>query len=105
MRASDVTAVIATCNRAHYLGEALDSVLRQTMPPAQVIVVNDGSTDATEAVLGRYGERIEVINQENGGKSRALNRAMAKVRGEYLWIFDDDDIAVPQSLERHLAVL
>jgi glycosyltransferase involved in cell wall biosynthesis len=105
MRASDVTAVIATCNRAHYLGEALDSVLRQTVPPGQVIVVNDGSTDGTAAVLGRYGERIEVINQENGGKSRALNRAMPKVRGEYLWIFDDDDVALPQNLERHLAVL
>jgi glycosyltransferase involved in cell wall biosynthesis len=105
MRASDVTAVIATCNRAHYLGEALDSVLGQTVPPAQVIVVNDGSTDSTDAVLERYGERIEVINQENGGKSRALNRAMPKVRGEYLWIFDDDDIALPQNLERHLAVL
>ena len=105
MRASDVTAVIATFNRAHYLGEALDSVLRQTVPPAQVIVVNDGSTDSTDAVLERYGERIEVINQENGGKSRALNRAMPKVRGEYLWIFDDDDIALPQNLERHLAVL
>ena len=105
MPASDVTAIVATCNRAHYLGEALDSVLGQTVPPAQVIVVNDGSTDATAEILKCYGERIEVIDQENGGKSRALNRAMPKVRGAYLWIFDDDDVALPDNLERHLAVL
>jgi glycosyltransferase involved in cell wall biosynthesis len=105
MCASNVTAVIATYNRAHYLGEALDSVLGQTVPPAEVIVVNDGSTDSTEAVLRRYTGRIVVIERENGGKSRALNRAMPLVRGEYLWIFDDDDVALPENLERHLAVL
>jgi glycosyltransferase involved in cell wall biosynthesis len=102
---TNVAAIIATCNRAYYLGEAIDSVLGQTAPPAQVIVVNDGSTDQTAAVLKRYGERIEVIDQENGGKSRALNRAMPRVRGEYVWIFDDDDIALPDNLEQHLAVL
>ena len=105
MRPSNVTIIIPTCNRAHYLGETLDSVLGQTVPPTQVIVVNDGSTNSTLEVLGRYSERIEVIDQENGGRARAVNRAMARVRGEYLWIFDDDDIAVPQNLERHLAVL
>ena len=105
MRHSNVTIIIPTCNRAHFLGETLDSVLGQTVPPTQVIVVNDGSTDSTPDLLRRYGERIEVIEQENSGRARAVNRAMALVRGEYLWIFDDDDIAVPQSLERHLAVL
>ena len=105
MPGSDVTAIVATCNRAHYLGEALDSVLGQTVAPAQIIVVNDGSTDATADVLGRYAGRVEVIEQENGGKSRALNRAMPRVRGEFVWIFDDDDIALPQNVEGHLAAL
>ena len=105
MPASDVTALIPTCNRAHYLVEALDSVLGQTVPPTQVIVVNDGSTDETADVLRRYGDRIEVIDQENGGKPHALNRAMTRVRGAYVWIFDDDDIALPENLERHRAVL
>jgi glycosyltransferase involved in cell wall biosynthesis len=102
---ANVTVIIPTCNRAHFLGETLDSVLGQTVSPGQVIVVNDGSTDSTVDLLSRYGERIEVIDQENSGRARAVNRAIAQVRGEYLWIFDDDDIAVPQSLERHLAVL
>ena len=105
MPASEVTAIVATCNRAHYLGEALDSVLDQSVPPVQVIVVNDGSTDQTAAVLKRYGERIEVIEQENRGKSHALNQAMPRVRGAYLWIFDDDDVALPHNVESHLAVL
>jgi glycosyltransferase involved in cell wall biosynthesis len=104
-RSADVTAIITTYNRARYLGEALDSVLGQTVPPDQVIVVNDGSTDQTAEILRGYGDRIEVIDQDNGGKPRALNRAMPLVRGAYLWIFDDDDIALPQNLERHLAVL
>ena len=105
MRPSNVTIIIPTCNRAHFIGETLDSVLGQTVPPSQIIVVNDGSTDSTPEVLRRYGERIEVIDQKNSGRARAVNRAIARVRGEYLWIFDDDDIAVPESLERHLAVL
>lgn len=105
MRPSNVTIIIPTCNRAHFIGETLDSVLGQTVPPDQVIIVNDGSTDSTLEVLRRYGDRIEVIDQENSGRARAVNRAIAQVRGDYLWIFDDDDIAVPDSLERHLAVL
>lgn len=105
MPASTVTAVIATCNRAHYLGQALDSVLGQSVPPVQVIVVDDGSSDATGALLEGYGNRIETIRQHNGGKSRALNEAMPLVRGDYLWIFDDDDIALPHNIESHRAIL
>ncbi|MCF8532019.1 MAG: glycosyltransferase [Reyranella sp.] len=104
-RPADVTAIVTTYNRANYLGDALDSVLGQTVPPTQVIVVNDGSTDRTADVLRGYGERIEVIDQENVGKPHALNGAMPRVRGAYTWIFDDDDIALAQNLERHLAVL
>ena len=104
-RPADVTAIVTTYNRAHFLGEALDSVLGQTLPPAQIIVVNDGSTDGTADVLRGYGDRIEVIDQENVGKPRALNRAMSRVRGASVWIFDDDDIALPENLERHVAVL
>ena len=104
-RPADVTAIVTTFNRANFLAEALDSVLGQTVAPAQVIVVNDGSTDGTAGILRRYGDRVEVIDQDNAGKPRALNRAMPLVRGEYVWIFDDDDIAVPQNVERHLAAL
>ena len=105
MPASTVAAIIATCNRAAYLGQALDSVLAQSVPAAQVVVVDDGSSDSTGAMLRRYGDRIEVIRQDNGGKSKALNRALPLVRGDYVWIFDDDDIALPHNIETHRAVL
>ena len=105
MPTSTVTAVIATCNRDAYLGQALDSVLAQSAPAVQVIVVDDGSSDSTGAVLRRYGNRIEAIRQDNGGKSKALNRALPLVRGDYLWIFDDDDIALPHNIETHRVLL
>jgi glycosyltransferase involved in cell wall biosynthesis len=105
MPASNVTAIIAAYNRAEFLGQSIDSVLGQTVPPEQVIVVNDGSTDATPQVLQRYGNRIEIMDYENSGRASAVNRALPRVRGTYLWIFDDDDVALPQNVERHLAVL
>ena len=104
-RSAPVTAIVTTFNRANFLGEALDSILGQTVVPAQVIVVNDGSTDGTAEVLQRYGDRIEVIDQENAGKPTALNRALLQARGDHVWIFDDDDIALPENVERNLAAL
>ena len=73
---SAVSVIISTFNRARYIEEALDSVLAQSHPVAQVIVVDDGSTDDTAKRLQRYGSRIETIHQANAGKAAALNRAM-----------------------------
>ena len=101
----DVTVVVPTFNRARYLGECLGSILGQTLAPAQVIVVNDGSTDSTREVLRPFLDRIEYLEKDNGGKSTALNMAFAKVGGDYIWIFDDDDVAIPDALERHIALL
>ncbi|MEM9593777.1 MAG: glycosyltransferase family 2 protein [Acidobacteriota bacterium] len=100
-----ISVVVATCNRAELLTESLDSLLGQTRPPDQVLVVDDGSTDDTPKVLSGYGGRIQVLRCENGGKARALNLAMEHVNGDYLWIFDDDDIAFPDALERLEAVI
>ena len=98
-----VSVLVATCNRAPLLAEALDSLLQQTRPADQIVVVDDGSTDSTQELLASYGDRIETLHcHENGGKARALNRAMPRVEGDLVWIFDDDDLALPQALERHL---
>ena len=99
-----ISVVVATCDRARLLAECLDSLLEQSRPPDQVLVVDDGSTDQTPEVLAGYGRRLEVLRCQNGGKARALNLAMDQVRGDYLWIFDDDDIALPDALERLSAV-
>jgi len=100
-----VTVIMPTFNRAGYIAESLDAVLGQTVPPNQVIVVNDGSSDDTETVLAPYMDRIEYLSKENEGKPIALNTAMPMVRGDYVWVMDDDDVAVPEALERHLAIL
>ncbi|MGB3721368.1 MAG: glycosyltransferase family 2 protein [Pacificimonas sp.] len=94
-----VSVLIPTFNRAAYLGEALDSIFAGTVLPAEIIVIDDGSTDETANVLSDYAECIEVIRQPNGGKSVALNRGLKSARQPYIWIFDDDDIATPDALQ------
>lgn len=101
----NVAAIIPTYNRAGLIRQAVDSILGQTRPPDQLVVIDDGSTDDTQEVLGSYGNRISCRRQGNAGKSAALNQAMADIDADYLWIFDDDDVALPDALERHLALL
>jgi Glycosyl transferase family 2 len=105
MQCPTVSVLIPTYNRAEYLLESLLSVFGQSVPPSQVIVINDGSADNTREVLKPYMGRIEYLEKENGGKSAALNLALPLVRGEYVWIMDDDDVALPDALETHLSVL
>jgi glycosyltransferase involved in cell wall biosynthesis len=95
-----ITAIVPTYNRARYLATAIDSVLNQTLRPAEVLVVDDGSVDETREILKAYGTRIEAIHKTNGGKASALNLALKHARGEFIWIFDDDDVALPDALEK-----
>lgn len=97
-----VTAVVSTYNRCNYLSQSLDSLLAQTYPLTQLIVVNDGSTDATGEVAAKYGDRIEYYEQKNQGKAAAVNSVIPYIRGDYVWIFDDDDVALPDAVERHI---
>lgn len=93
-----VTVLMPTFNRAHYLAEALESVLGQQPPPAEVIVIDDGSDDDTAAVVERFLSRIRYIRQDNAGKATALNNGLAHATQEFVWIFDDDDIAAAGTL-------
>jgi glycosyltransferase involved in cell wall biosynthesis len=102
---ADVSVLLPTYNRSHFLAECLDSILGQTRLPAQVIVIDDGSTDRTQSVLQPYMGMVEYLRKPNGGKSTAINLGMSRVRGSYVWIMDDDDVALPDALEQHLAVL
>jgi glycosyltransferase involved in cell wall biosynthesis len=99
---SSICAIIPTYNRSAMLKECLDSILAQSRPPDEIIVVNDGSTDDTESAVKAYGTRVTLINKANGGKSSALNIALAQSKSDYIWICDDDDIAAPDGVE-HLA--
>ena len=97
-----VAAIIATYNRAEMLRECIELLLTQSHPIQELIVVNDGSTDATENVVKCYDDRVTLITKENGGKATALNLALKSCAADYVWICDDDDVAAPDGLE-HLA--
>ncbi|TYS67653.1 glycosyltransferase [Sutcliffiella horikoshii] len=99
MEAKKVSVIVPTFNRCDYLQQALNSITKQTYKNIEIIVVNDGSTDGTEEMLANYPYPLKVISKENGGKAAALNTALPYVTGEYVWIFDDDDLALPAKLE------
>jgi hypothetical protein len=96
-----VTAIVPTYNRFKPLREALMSLVMQSQAPAQILVVDDGSTDETPAIATAFGERVTYVRrQENQGKAAALNHGMTLAEHPYIWIFDDDDIADSAALER-----
>lgn len=94
-----VSVVIPTFNRAHLVGQAIDSALNQTDPHAEVIVVDDGSTDDTKAVVRRYGDRVLYVKTSHGGVAHARNVGMRHARGRYLTFLDSDDLLYPYALE------
>ena len=100
-----VTVIIPTYNRAKYLVAAVESVLSQTASPHQVIVVNDGSSDDTDRVIAPYLNRIDYIRKENSGKAASVNLALTKATGDYVWVFDDDDVALPHFIECQIGLL
>jgi len=100
-----VSAIIPTYNCAAYLGEALDSILAQTYPDVEIIVVDDGSTDNTRQVLEPYGGRIVYLYQENQGESVARNRGIEAAGGEFIAFLDADDLWLPTKLERLVAAM
>ena len=104
-RSSGVSVLIPTFNRGEMLLEALESVLGQSVAPHQVVVIDDGSTDGTSERVMRYGDRVEYIRKDNGGKASALNLGLKRVTGDYVWVFDDDDVALASSIADRLDVL
>jgi glycosyltransferase involved in cell wall biosynthesis len=87
-----VSVIIPTYNRAGCLREAVDSVLSQELSGFELIVVDDGSTDATPQLLREYGGSLRVLRQENRGVSAARNAGIAASRGELIAFLDSDDI-------------
>src|SRR5882757_2071793 len=100
-----VSVVIAAYNSEAYIAEAIESVLGQTVPPDEVIVIDDGSSDGTRAVLDRFGDRIVAFTQTNSGQAVAVNKGLAMARGELIGFCDADDLWTPQKLELQLALL
>jgi len=90
-----VSAVIPTFNRGWIMAEAVQSVLDQTYEPLEIIVVDDGSTDNTRAVLEPFMDKITLLKQDNKGVSAARNLGIQHARGEFIAFLDSDDLWLP----------
>jgi teichuronic acid biosynthesis glycosyltransferase TuaG len=97
-----VSVVVPTYNQAEYLRSAIDSVLTQDYPSVELIVVDDGSTDATPDVLRDYGDAIILIRQPNRGAANALNEGIRAARGTYVCWLSSDDVFLPGKLRRQV---
>lgn len=94
-----VTVLMPAYNAASYIGAAIQSVLNQSFEDFELLVVNDGSTDETAAIVRSFkDERVVLLNQENGGVAKALNTGLHKARGKYIARFDADDICYADRL-------
>jgi len=99
-----VSVVMLVFNAEPYLDEAIESVLQQTFPDFELIIINDGSADGSLAMLQRWAKkdkRIRLYNQGNKGRSFSRNRGVELAQSEYIAMLDSDDIALPTRLEVH----
>ena len=108
MSAPLVSVVVPTYNRVRFLGEAVHSALQQSWIALEVIIVDDGSTDDSPALIAKLAEsdsRIRPYRQQNSGVSAARNRALSEARGEYIAFLDSDDVWHPWKLQLQVALL
>jgi glycosyltransferase involved in cell wall biosynthesis len=100
-----VSVVIPAFNCERFIGRAVRSVLGQTYQKLECIVIDDGSTDGTSAVVERFGERVRLIRQANGGASAARNAGIAAAQGRYIAFLDSDDYWVATKVEHQVAIM
>lgn len=103
MRNPSISVVIPVFNGEKYLAEAIQSVLNQTVPPSEIIVIDDGSTDHTAAVCRDFGDQIHYLKQENQGAAAARNLGIKEAAGTYLAFLDADDLWMPTRLQEGLS--
>lgn len=101
-----ISVIIPAYNAEAFIEKALDSVLAQSYHHFEVLIVNDGSTDATETIVKNYNDaRVKLISQENGGLSNARNTGIRAAQGDYLAFLDADDYWLPGKLNEQLKLL
>lgn len=101
-----ISIILPLYNSKHYIRETLDSVLAQTYPHWELIVVDDGSPDDSAEICRAIGDdRIHIFMRQNTGPCRARNFGIAQATGDFISFIDHDDIWLPEKLEKHLAHL
>ena len=99
----EISVILTTYNGSRFLEEAIMSVLNQTFADYELLVVDDGSTDSdTKAICDRYKDQLTYIFRENGGLAAARNTGIANAKGKYICFLDDDDIWMPQKLQKQV---
>jgi glycosyltransferase involved in cell wall biosynthesis len=100
----NVSVVIPVYNNRNFIGDAIESVLCQTLSPLEIIVVDDGSTENNNDILKKYSKKIIFIQQENRGPASARNTGIRNAKGDFIAFLDSDDIWVPNKMEKQMAL-
>ena len=103
MKPSLISCIVPVFNGERYLGEALESILAQSYRPLEVLVADDGPTDATAAVAARYGEQVRYLCQPTAGPAAARNLGLSAAGGEFVAFLDQDDLWHPEKLARQMS--
>ena len=100
-----ISVIVPVYNAEKYVAEAVASIRRQNYAPLEIIAIDDGSTDASVAIIETLGDDIEILRQENAGPGIARNKGLAKARGEFIAFLDADDLWVDDKLLHQCAYL
>lgn len=102
---SRVSVIMPSYNRATLVGETIRNLLAQTLPPHEIIVVDDGSTDNSVEVIREFGRPVKLVQQANQGPGAARNTGLALAEGDFIQFQDSDDLLSLNKLERQAAQL
>lgn len=100
-----VSIVINNYNYGRFLGDAIDSALGQSHPCIEIVVVDDGSTDNSRAIMNKYGNQVVSVFKQNGGQASAFNTGFANCQGEIVCFLDSDDIFAPGKVAHVVQIL
>ncbi|MBC8103765.1 MAG: glycosyltransferase family 2 protein [Cytophagales bacterium] len=102
---NEISVIVAVYNGERYLREAIESILAQTAPPLEILVVDDGSSDESAAVAAGFGEKVRCYSRPHEGVGAALNFGISQARGDFFAFLDADDLWCPEKLARQMVTL